>query len=156
MVQKIMHFLHTVLKIKAKKFYRYCNAAKNWHTHKLFSFLLLGFRMIYLRPAYLNNSIRLKTWCSVRLSLSDTVWRTGPCFGGEHSLSAHVYGALTAHAYPLNSPRPERMLSYSSAPFLKNLPIHSYSAYPPPSKRAVVRHMTNILLSQWRLHWKAL
>lgn len=56
-----MHFLHTVLQIKAKKFYRYCNATKNWHTHKLFSFLLLGFRMIYLRPAYLNNSISLKT-----------------------------------------------------------------------------------------------
>lgn len=46
-------------------------------------------------------------------------------FWGEHRLSAHVYGALTDHAYPLNSSKPERLLSFSSAP---SLPIHNPSS----------------------------
>ncbi len=43
-------------------------------------------------------------------------------FGGEPHLSAHVYETLTDHAYLLNSPRPERLLSFSSAP---SLPIQN-------------------------------
>lgn len=68
----------------------------------------------------------------MRLSQSDPVWSTHPRFGGEHRLSAYVYGALTDHAYPLNSPRPERLLSFSSAP---SLPILNPSSLIQNSRR---------------------
>lgn len=60
--------------------------------------------------------------------------RRAAFFGEESRLSTHVYGALTDHAYPLNSLKP------ALAPPLLD------------PKRAVVRRMTELPLSLWRLH----